>query len=175
MTLAELFLLLLGFNAMTFGNGLAMIPLLQVALVDQRHVLTIDELLYAFTIARVTPGQANVYVAAAGYMLFGWPGAFAALAAVLVPGYLILPLTAWHQRLTRFSAVQGFTRGLTTTSVGLIFAIALQMSLRSLTDPVAWVVFPLTIVLLHGFRWSALASLGAATAAGLTLAYLAGL
>jgi len=65
-SLLELCALVFTFNALTFGNGPAMIPLLQANLVDRRGVLSTDQLLYAFTIARVTPGQANTYVAAIG-------------------------------------------------------------------------------------------------------------
>ncbi len=92
MSLLELCVAVLIYNAMTFGNGPVMVPLLQDDLVDRRAVLSTDQLLYAFTIARVTPGQANTYVAAIGYMLHGLVGALATTAATLLPGYLMLPL-----------------------------------------------------------------------------------
>src|SRR3712207_8122653 len=48
---------------------------LQARFVEEERLLTLDQLLYAFAIARVTPGPANVYVAAIGYFLHGLPGA----------------------------------------------------------------------------------------------------
>jgi chromate transport protein ChrA len=60
-SLLELCAVVFTYNAMTFGNGPGMVPLLQVDLVDRRGVLSSEQLLYAFTIARVTPGQANTY------------------------------------------------------------------------------------------------------------------
>ena len=74
MSLLELCVTVFVYNAMTFGNGPVMVPLLQDDLVDRRGVLSTDQLLYGFTIARVTPGQANTYVAAIGYMLHGLVG-----------------------------------------------------------------------------------------------------
>ena len=68
--LAQLFVA----NMLTFGNGTVMAAILQQSLVERAHVLTNDQLLYAFALARVTPGQANLYVASIGYMLFGLPG-----------------------------------------------------------------------------------------------------
>src|SRR6266852_7834169 len=92
MSLWRLTLLIALFNVMTFGNGPVMIPLLQNHLVEGSRVLTEDQLLYAFTIARVTPGQANFYVASIGYMLYGMPGAIVATLVIILPGYIMSPL-----------------------------------------------------------------------------------
>jgi chromate transporter len=121
-SLLELCAVVFLYNAMTFGNGPGMVPLLQGDLVDRRGVLSSEQLLYAFTIARVTPGQANTYVAAIGYMLYGLAGALATTAAIQLPGYLMLPLLWGYQRLGAVRLVPAFTRGLTVASVGLIFA-----------------------------------------------------
>ena len=122
MGLLELCAVMFLYNATTFGNGPVMVPLLEEDLVVDRRVLAPDELLYAFTLARVTPGQANTYVAAIGYMLHGVVGALATAVAIVVPGYLVLPLLSGYERLQRFGRVSAFTRGLTVASVGLIFA-----------------------------------------------------
>src|SRR5205807_5914905 len=117
MSLWKLALLIALFNLMTFGNGPVMIPLLQTHLVNEHGVLTQDQLLYAFTIARVTPGQANLYVAAIGYMLFGWTGAVLITLAIMLPGYLMLPLLSGYSHLSDSRRVRGFRRGLTTASI----------------------------------------------------------
>jgi len=171
-SLWELVAAILTYNVLTFGNGPAMIPLLQENLVDRRQVLTIDQLLYAFAIARVTPGQANVYVASIGYMLFGLAGAILTTLAVQLPGYLMLPLAGSYERFRHSQAVKGFSRGLTSTSVGLIFAATLSIGLRSLTNPVAWIVFPLTLAMAYLLKWNSIVSLVVASAAGLVLHWL---
>lgn len=169
MSLLELTALIFTFNVMTFGNGPVMIPLLQTSLVEERGVLTIDQLLYAFTIARITPGQANVYVAAIGYMLFGLPGAVLTTLAIMLPGYVMIPLLHGYERLRTLDPVKSFTRGLTSASVGLIFAATLRIGQGTLNNPAAWIVFLLSIVLLSVLKWHPIISILVASAVGLLL------
>ncbi len=169
MSITELVALIFTFNVITFGNGPVMVPLLQNDLVEERAVLTQDQLLYAFTIARVTPGPANIYVASIGYMLFGAVGAALALLAVMLPGYVMLPLLGVHRRLQAIKAVQGFTRGLTTASVGLIFAATLDIGREILTSLIAWAIFLLTLFLAYGLKWNPIFSLVMASAVGIVL------
>ncbi|TAK35408.1 MAG: chromate transporter [Chloroflexota bacterium] len=169
MGLLNLALLIFVFNVLTFGNGPIMIPLLQKSLVDEQGVLTVDQLLYAFTIARVTPGQANVYVASIGYMLYGIVGAILTTIVIQLPGYAMLPLLKGYERLGATRAVRGFTRGLTSTSVGLIFAATLGIARTSLTGWISWLVFALTFVLTYVLKRNAILSLVIASAVGLAL------
>jgi chromate transporter len=173
-SILEFLLLVFTFNVMTFGNGPVMIPLLQESLVEERGVLTQDQLLYAFTIARVTPGQANVYVASIGYMLFGLPGALLATAVILVPGYLMLGAMGLYGRLSAAAPVRGFTRGLTAASVGLIFAAVINIARSSLGNWIAWVVFATTLVLAQLLKMNPIVSLVVAVVLGLGLHLLAG-
>lgn len=166
MSLPELVGLIFTFNLMTFGNGPVMVPLLQDNLVDQRGVLSTDQLLYAFTIARVTPGQANTYVAAIGYMLFGWLGALLVTLAILVPGYLMLPLLKGFERLRGGAGVKAFTKGLTSASVGLILAATLSIGRETLTGPLAWAMFLLALLLIVPLKWGNIRSLAAVSAVG---------
>ena len=172
MGLLELSALVLVFNAMTFGNGPTMVPLLQRSLVDARQAIGLDQLLYAFAIARVVPGQANVYVAAIGYMLFGLPGALLTTLAVQLPGYLMLPLLRGYERLRKSRAVGAFIRGLTAASIGLIFAAAVGIGRRSLVDWIAGITFLLTLALMHLAKMGPIPSLFLAGGAGVALKLL---
>lgn len=140
------------YNAMTFGNGPVMVPLLEDDLVDDRHVLGADQLLYAFTLARVTPGQANTYVAAVGYMLHGLPGALATTASIVLPGYLILPLLSGCERVKPLGAVPAFTHGLTVASVGLVCAAILDIAQQTLTTWTSLVVFAAALAMAQLLR-----------------------
>ena len=60
MSLWTLALLIALYNLMTFGNGPVMIPLLQTHLVGGAKILTEDQLLYAFTIARRNAGAGEL-------------------------------------------------------------------------------------------------------------------
>jgi chromate transporter len=172
MSLWRLTLLIALFNVMTFGNGPVMIPLLQTHLVDGTRVLTEDQLLYAFTIARVTPGQANFYVASIGYMLYGMPGAVVATLAIILPGYVMIPLLHGFEYLRDSRWIEGFTKGLTVTSVGLILAAVVQIARGALTQPIAWVVLLATLVMTQLLKWNIFVALAVASCLGLLLKWL---
>ena len=172
MSLPELILLIFTFNLLTFGNGPAMIPLLQSELVDRAGILSIDQLLYAFAIARVTPGQANVYVTSVGYFLFGILGAVLATLAIQLPGYIMLPFMKVYEHMRSNVWVGRFTRGLTAASVGLIFAATLSIGAKTLTLPAAWVVFAAALVMILLLKWNQMLSLLLASLLGIMLKIL---
>lgn len=174
MSLLEFVILIFTYNLITFGNGPAMIPMLQARLVDTAQVLTLDQLLYAFAIARVTPGQANVYVASIGYFLFGIAGAVAATLAIQLPGYLMLPFTKIYERMRSAAWVGHFTRGLTVASVGLIFSATLSIGTRTLTLPLTWLVFAAAFLMMTVFKRDQMLSLLLASLLGVVLKLLSG-
>jgi chromate transporter len=168
-SLPELAALILFWNVLVFGNGPVLVPLLQQHLVAERHVLSLDQLLFAFAVARVTPGQANLYVASIGYMLFGWLGAVTTTVAISLPGYLVLPLMRLYERFRAGARVRGFVHGLTAVSVGLILSATVEIGRTTLAGAAPWVVFGLALALLQLLRWPALAAVAGASAAGLAL------
>ncbi len=107
-------------NVLTFGNGAVMAAILQTSFVQQEHVLTNEQLLFAFALARVTPGQANLYVASIAYMLFGFAGAALSMVAIAVPSYVMIPLLRSYEFVRGNPTVYGLTRGLACTAVGLL-------------------------------------------------------
>ena len=158
-------------NALTFGNGPVLVPLLQGELVQHRQVLTTQQLLYAFTIARVTPGQANLYVASVGYMLFGLGGAALAVLAIVLPAYLMVPLMRGYEHLQQSAYLRRATRGLTSASVGLIFAATLDIARSSLQGPVSATVCAVALLaLLLRPTWNPILVLLASSGVGLLLA-----
>ena len=165
----EVAITILYVNVLTFGNGPALVPLLQARFVDDEGVLALDQLLYAFAIARVTPGQANAYVASVGYFLHGLPGALLAMVAIQLPGYLILPLVGLHRHFQDVAVVQRFTRGLTATSVGLIVAATVSIGRQTLTSAAAAIVFALAFVLVAVLKGNPILSLVLAALAGFGL------
>jgi chromate transporter len=174
MSLFRLILLIFTFNLLTFGNGPAMIPLLEAELVEKAMVLTNDQLLYAFAIARVTPGQANVYVASIGYFLFGMVGAVLAVLAIQLPGYVMLPFLKIYERMRSVAWVGHFTRGLTVASVGLIFAATLSIGTRTLAGPVTWIVFAAALAMMTLLKWNQMISLFLASLLGIVLKIVLG-
>lgn len=174
MSLLGLVTLVLGFNLLTFGNGPVMVPLLQRHLVEQGGILSLDQFLYAYALGRATPGQANLYVAALGYMTYGWAGALATIAAIQLPGYLMLPLVRGYERFRDVRAVRGFTRGLTAVSVSLMLSVTWDIGRQTLSDAITVIVFALSLGLITLRHWNALYAMLAAGAVGAALKLTAG-
>src|SRR3984893_13947529 len=156
-------------NVLAFGNGTLITTVLHNIFVQHAHALTNDQLLYAFALARVTPGQANLYVASIAYMMFGLPGAALSMVVLAVPSYLMLPLMRSYEFVRGNRAVRGLTRGLASTAVGLILATTWSLSKDSLGAPVTWIVLGLALALLIFTRLPALVSLALATSVGVAL------
>jgi chromate transporter len=156
-------------NVLAFGNGTVMAAVLQNAFVQQAHALSNEQLLYAFALARVTPGQANLYVASIAYMLFGLPGAALSMVVIAAPSYAMIPLLHSYERLRGNIVVQRFTRGLAATAVGLLLATTWNLSRDSLNVPVAWIVLGVGLALMLFVRWPMVVSLLLATLLGALL------
>jgi chromate transporter len=161
--------LVFAFTTMGMGNGPAMIPFFQQSMVEQHQVVTVEQMLFALAISQVTPGQANLFVTALGYMLFGLPGALLATVVLVLPAYSVLPLMRGYERIKRFGAMHRLMQGLTCASVGLILAATVELGRSSLTHPVGWLAFFLTLVLARVVKWRPLPSLAAASCAGMLL------
>lgn len=169
MSFPQLILLILTYNLLAFGNGSALLALLQHHLVQEAGLLNLDQFLYAYALGRVTPGQNNLYLASIGYMVYGWLGALASIVAIQVPGYLVLPVLKIYDRIRTWRSVQGFIRGLTAASVGLMFTVALNIGREALTGLVPWVVFFVTLALIFWARRGLLLGMVGAAATGLVL------
>lgn len=169
MTLVVFALLVVAFTTMGMGNGPAMLPFFQHNLVDEQQVLTTEQMLFALAISQITPGQANLFVTAIGYMLFGLPGALLGTLVMVLPAYTVLPLMRGYERIKNMQAMRGLMRGLTCASVGLIMAASVELGRSSLTHSVGVAAFVLTLVLARWGKWKPLPSLITASCAGMVL------
>jgi chromate transporter len=168
-TLWEMLVQLAVANVLSFGNGTVMAAVLQNTFVRQAHVLSNEQLLYAFALARVTPGQANLYIASIAYMMFGLPGAALSMVVLALPSYLMIPLLRSYELVRGNRAVRGLTRGLASTAVGLILATTWSLAKDSMNAPVTWMVLCLALVVLIFTRWPTFVALLLATGAGVLL------
>ena len=142
-----------------------MAAILQQSFVVRAHAISNEQLLYAFALARVTPGQANLYVASIGYMMFGLPGAVLSIVVIALPSYLMIPLMRSYEYVRGNRRVWNMTRGLGSTAVGLLLATTWNLSKDSLNAPVTWAVLLIALFT----RLPTILSLLAATGAGLVL------
>ena len=172
MSLWEMLLSLFITSISSFGNGTVMAAVLQRSFVQESHILTNDQLLFAFALARVTPGQANLYIASIGYMMFGWAGAILSTVTVALPSYLMLPLLRSYEYFQDNQTVRRFTRGLASTATGILLAATWSLSKDSLDVPVTWVPLVVALVLMLFTKLPMVASLALATACGVAVVLL---
>lgn len=94
-TLVELFFIFFKIGAVTFGGGLAMLPIIEKELVIKRNWVTKDTLLDYFAIGQATPGIIAVNVATfLGYSRAGILGAIIATLGVVTPSIIIISIIA---------------------------------------------------------------------------------
>lgn len=173
-SLPELLSVFFIYTVMTFGNGPVMLPLLDKELVQIRQVLTNDQLLYAYAIARVTPGQVNLYIAAVGYLIFGPIGAVLSSVAIIIPGYLMIPMVKGYEKFRKVAVVDNFIKGVTVASIGLIFSATMDIGQSVLSSAIPWVVFIVTIVLSKIVKWNGFLSFVLASFLGIALVFILG-
>ena len=93
--LFEIFLAFVKIGAVTFGGGLAMLPILERELSQKRGWVTQDELLDYYAIGQATPGIIAVNVATfCGYKLQGTLGGIVATLAIVTPSIFVITILA---------------------------------------------------------------------------------
>ena len=133
---AELFSVFFQIGAVTFGGGLAMLPMLERELVTRRRWLTAERLVDYFAIGQSTPGIIAVNVATfVGHSRRGIPGAIVATLGIVLPSILVICVIAGL--LGTFAdvpAVQKALRGINVVvAVLLVFAVS-RVGVKTVTD-----------------------------------------
>jgi chromate transport protein ChrA len=167
MSRTEYILYVVLFNALSLGNGTVMVPMFEKTFTEESGLLPLEQLLFAFAVGQATPGQANLYVASVGYMLFGVPTALLAMLAINLPGYLMLPLARAYERIRELGWVRRLTAGLTSASVGLIAVSVVNIAGHALDHPSGWVAFALTLLLTRLWKCNSLLGLTVASGTGI--------
>jgi chromate transporter len=124
----ELFLSFARAGLFGFGGGPAMIPLIQVEVVDLRGWLSPEEFLDAFAFGNALPGPIATKLAGyVGYLVAGWPGAMSALAGTTLPTIvMMIALAQLYQRHRNHPWVQRFLWGVRPVVVALLALVVWQ-------------------------------------------------
>jgi chromate transporter len=122
--------LFLTFNALALQAFGGVLPLAQRELVERRGWLTREEFAEALSIGQVLPGPNVCNLALMlGDRFFGWRGAFAALAGLLVaPLLIVLALALLYAQVATHPVAQGAIRGMGAVAAGLIFAMGVKLA-----------------------------------------------
>lgn len=91
----QLYIAFLRIGGLTFGGGLAMLPMLKYELVEKKGWITEEDLLDCYAIGQCTPGIIAVNTSTfVGYKRKGIPGAIFSTLGMITPSIVIITLVA---------------------------------------------------------------------------------
>lgn len=128
--LMELFLLFLKLGAFTIGGGVAMIPLLQHSLTEDKKWFSTEEIVDIIAVCQSLPGVIAINMATyVGYKKKGFAGSVVATVGVTLPSFvMILLIAAFISNLGDNPVVNGAMAGLRAAALGLVLVAIIQMS-----------------------------------------------
>ena len=118
---------------LTSFSGLASLPMVRNDLVVERKVLTDRELNTAVVAGRAGPGPNGLYLVSVGYYAGGFPGATAALLALMTPAFLIIPMMQWVGRRAESPRVRSAIRAVVLANAGLLLSASLPLARDAIT------------------------------------------
>ena len=144
----ELFLTFAKMGVMTFGGGMAMLPILQREVVEDRHWATEEELVDYYAIGQCTPGIIAVNNATfVGQKRKGALGGIVATLGMVFPSLVIISILAGL--ITNFSSVtwvQDAFAGIQVCVCVLIFNAVVKLLKKSVIDKRTSVIFLLVMI-----------------------------
>lgn len=137
-TALQLFTSFFKLGAVTFGGGLAMLPLLRCEVVDKRGWATDEEMIDYYAIGQSTPGIIATNVATfIGFNLLGFFGSIIATVAVVLPSIIIITMIAM---LASMESVQSFAtlskalNGINVAVAVLLFSSLIDLGKKTISD-----------------------------------------
>ena len=135
-------------GVMTFGGGMAMLPILQREVVEDRHWATEEELVDYYAIGQCTPGIIAVNTATfVGQKRKGALGGIVATLGMVFPSLVIISILAGL--ITNFSSVtwvQDAFAGIQVCVCVLIFNAVVKLLKKSVIDKRTSVIFLLVMI-----------------------------
>lgn len=120
--LIQIFLVFLKIGAITFGGGLAMIPIIRRDIVDRKWIND-DELADYIAVSQVAPGMIAINIAVlVGTHLRGKKGAFVAVLGVALPSLIIITIIA--AVLHEFSSIPAVVHALKGIIIVVVILLA---------------------------------------------------
>ena len=164
----ELFLTFAKVGVMTFGGGMAMLPILQREVVEHKGWATEEELMDYFAIGQCTPGVIAVNTATfIGQKHRGWLGGIVATLGIVFPSLLIITVLAGViNSFSHLDWVQHAFAGIRVCVCVLIFNAVLKLMKSSMKD--TWGIAIFAVILAMGYPVALLASAEERDTRGLT-------
>ena len=141
--LLSLFLSFARIGVLTFGGGMAMLPMLQREIVESKAWCTEEELTDYYAIGQCTPGIIAVNTATfVGQKQAGIAGGIAATLGLVFPSLVIIvAIAALLSNFAEISAVQNAFAGIRVCVCVLIINAVVKLWKKTVIDPCTLVIF----------------------------------
>jgi len=155
----ELIVLFISFfkiGAITFGGGLAMLPIMQREVVESKKWATEEELVNYYAVGQCTPGIIAVNTATfIGYKQKGILGAVIATFGVVCPSLLIImSIAAFIQNFTDIVWIQNAFSGIRIAVAALITDAVIKLWKSGVKDVFGVVLFIISFIVSAVFKLS---------------------
>jgi chromate transporter len=126
----ELFWTFLKIGALTFGGGLAMMPIMRKEVVEKRNWVDDEDVLKILVISESTPGVFAINSATfIGYKIAKFKGSLLATLGVIIPSFIIISvISIFIIQFKEFKLVEYAFYGIQAGVAILIFRAALKLS-----------------------------------------------
>ena len=153
-TYVSLFVSFFKIGLVTFGGGLAMLPILKRDLVDSKGWLTEDEILDYFAIGQSTPGIIAVNVATfVGYKRAGVIGSIFSTSGIVFPSLIIITLiAAFVSNFNELVWVQKALKGINVAVSVLLVKAVFSFGKKTVFDLCTFFIATLSFVLMFAFN-----------------------
>ena len=143
MEILQLFLTFAKIGSMMFGGGIAMLPLLQRELVDNKKWVTEEEILDYYAIGQCTPGIIAVNTATfVGRKRKGIAGGIAATLGVVFPSLVIITIiAAFLSNFAELKAVKDAFAAIRVCVCALILNSVIKLGKKTIVDAPTAVIF----------------------------------
>jgi len=151
---ASLFASFFKIGLVTFGGGLAMLPILKRDLVDSKGWLTEDEILDYFAIGQSTPGIIAVNVATfVGYKRAGVIGSIFSTSGIVFPSLIIISLiAAFVSNFNELVWVQKALKGINVAVSVLLVKAVFSFGKKTVFDLCTFLIAAISFVLMFVFK-----------------------
>lgn len=169
--LLQLFTAFFKIGLFTIGGGLAMLPLIQKAVVEEHQWMEDKEMIDCIAICQSLPGVVAINSATyIGYKKKGIVGAIFASAGVILPSFIIIILAVlFLGQIGDNRYVNGAFTSIKAASCALILFAAYKLGKQILKDKFTWVVAVLCFIMTGLFRITAIWAIVFGAVAGLSL------
>lgn len=141
---------------LSFGGGIAAIPLIENTFVKNLHLFNPTEFWDGISISQITPGPIFIVSAFFGYKIAGLWGAFIATIGICIPSVILIIIVGKiHDRFKQNSIIRGIIRGFLAGFMGILITLIINQIQRSIVNwpsfLLAFITFFILIKIKKGF------------------------